>query len=107
MYSKPEIIRQVSRKSFYPKPDVDCAVIKFDIHKAPKFDVGDSKLFFRIVKAGFSARRKQIHNNLSNGLNISSNKIKEILKKTSIDPARRAQTLSLEEWHLLYKNINI
>lgn len=105
LYSKPEVIRQVSRKSFYPKPDVDCAVIKFDLYDKPKFNINDTKLFFRIVKAGFSARRKQIHNNLSNGLNISSENIKIILKKINIDPTRRAQTLSLEEWYLLYKNI--
>ena len=60
-YGQPEIIRQVSRKSFYPKPEVDCAVIKMDVFDEPEYDVEDVNLFFRVVKAGFSARRKQIH----------------------------------------------
>lgn len=105
LYSKPQIIRQVSNRSFYPKPDVDCAVIKFDVFKELKYDIKDIKLFFRIVKAGFSARRKQIHNNLSNGLKIEPDKTKEILEKINIDPTRRAQTLSLDEWYKLYKEI--
>lgn len=105
LYSKAEIIREVSNRSFYPKPNVDCAVIKFDVFKELKYDIKNIELFFRIVKAGFSARRKQIHNNLSNGLKIESNKTKEILKKTNIDFTRRAQTLSLAEWHELYKEI--
>lgn len=106
LYSEPKIIRQVSRKSFYPKPDIDCAIIKFKVFKKPQYDIEDIKLFFRIVKAGFSARRKQIHNNLAAGLSFSSSQIKKILKKVNIDPQRRAQTLSLEEWYKLYKTIN-
>jgi len=106
LYSNAQIIRQVSSKSFYPKPDVDCAVIKFDVFKELKYDIKDIKLFFRIVRAGFSARRKQIHNNLSNGLLISSDDAKNILKKANIDSTRRAQTVSLEEWYKLYQVIS-
>ena len=106
LYSEPKIIRQVSSRSFYPKPDVDCAVIKFKVFKKPKYNIQNIKLFFKIVKAGFSARRKQIHNNLSAGLNISSDEIKNILERTNINFKRRAQTLSLEEWFKLYKILN-
>ncbi len=103
LYSNSKIIRQVSNRSFYPKPDVDCAVIKFEVYNKPKYKIDDINSFFRIVKAGFSARRKQIHNNISNGLLISGDNAKSILKKAKIDPARRAQTLDLREWMELYK----
>lgn len=103
LYADAKIIRSVSRRAFYPKPDVDCAVIKFNVFDKPKYKIEDIELFFKIVKAGFSARRKQIHNNLSSGLVISGDKIKNILEKAKIDPTRRAQTLSLEEWVKLYE----
>jgi 16S rRNA (adenine1518-N6/adenine1519-N6)-dimethyltransferase len=105
LYSEPKIIRQVPSKAFYPRPEVDCAIVKFEVFRKPKYEIKDLKLFFKIVKAGFSARRKQIHNNISSGLLISSKDTKKILEKAKINPTRRAQTLSLEEWHKLYKAV--
>jgi 16S rRNA (adenine1518-N6/adenine1519-N6)-dimethyltransferase len=105
LYGMPKVMRQISPKSFYPRPDVDCAVLKMDIYDEPKYKVDDVELFFKIVKSGFSARRKQIHNTLSAGLQIEGSVIKEILKEAGIDSKRRAQTLNMDEWVELYGGI--
>ena len=59
--------------------------------------------FFDIVRAGFSANRKQLINSLSNGLKIPKNEIIPLLAKARIDPKRRAETLTIDEWGVLYK----
>lgn len=102
-YGQPEIVALVLRKAFYPVPDVDGAILKIKVYPRPKFDIKDLKLFFRIIKAGFAGRRKQLHNTLAGGLQIPNKKIKEILISCKIDPTRRAQTLSLSEWVKLYE----
>lgn len=97
-YARPNIIRYVSKKSFWPKPKVDSVVIKI----TPLIDADlkpiDADLFFKIVKAGFSHPRKQLLNNLSKGLDIDRKKTEELLKKCGISPQQRAETLSIDEW---------
>lgn len=107
LYSEPKIMRFVTYRSFFPPPDVDCAILNLKIFKKPRYEIDDIKLFFRIVKAGFAGKRKQLHNTLSAGLAISNEKIKKILKKSQIDPVRRPQTLNLEEWIRLYENLKV
>ncbi|GAI44688.1 unnamed protein product, partial [marine sediment metagenome] len=129
-YAKPEIISYVSKKSFWPSPKVDSAIIKItptkpgDIIMKP----GNVDLFFRIVKAGFSQPRKQIINNLTKGLalnqpnrlklnkpaQISScktwvgkEKIKSWLLKNNIQPTQRAETLFVKDWINLTKSYKI
>jgi 16S rRNA (adenine1518-N6/adenine1519-N6)-dimethyltransferase len=105
LYSEPKIISLVLPKSFFLPPEVDCAVLKLRLFKQPKFKIKDIKSFFRIVKAGFAGKRKQLHNTLSAGLLISDDAAKEILKESLIEPSRRPQTLSLEEWVGLCENL--
>jgi len=101
-FSKPKLIQKVLAKSFFPIPKVDSAIIKItDIFE--KFPKISQKLFFQIVKAGFSEKRKQLHNSLAAGLRMKSEEVKEILKRVDIDFERRAETLSLKEWHELYE----
>jgi 16S rRNA (adenine1518-N6/adenine1519-N6)-dimethyltransferase len=80
--------------AFRPVPKVDSAVIRMDIRKAPRVAVSDEELFFRIIRAGFSQRRKT----LSNSLKPLFGETKEILLEIGIDPGRRAETLSMEEF---------
>ena len=96
-YAQPKIISYVSHGSFYPPPEVDSAIIKLD----PKYKILNTKNdqeFFKIVKAGFAGKRKQLGNNLSRGLNLEKNLVEEKLKLIGIDPKRRAETLTLLEW---------
>lgn len=103
-YGAPEIITIVPRQNFWPMPKVDSAVIRITPHKKPYANIEDNK-FFRLVKAGFGERRKQIHNSLTGGLRLVPSIIEKILIKSGIEPTRRAQTLTLKEWIKLYKNL--
>jgi 16S rRNA (adenine1518-N6/adenine1519-N6)-dimethyltransferase len=95
-YAKPEIITFISKKSFWPQPKVDSAIIRItNIHKNKRISQGK---FFQIVRAGFSQPRKQIINNLAKGLKIDREKVKQWLLKNKIHPERRAETLELKEW---------
>lgn len=103
-YGHPEIIIPVSKQNFWPIPKVDSAVIRITPHKKLPTKV-DEKKFFRIVKAGFGERRKQLHNSLAGGLHLDDTLTKKILAKAGITPDRRAQTLTIPEWLKLYQNI--
>jgi 16S rRNA (adenine1518-N6/adenine1519-N6)-dimethyltransferase len=103
-YSEAEIIFKVEKSSFWPAPKVDSAVIRLKLkEKLPKID---SKIFFRMAKIGFSSRRKQLHNNLSVGLKISSGEAKEAIKTCGFDEKIRAQDLRVEDWIQLAKGLN-
>ncbi|MFA6295895.1 MAG: 16S rRNA (adenine(1518)-N(6)/adenine(1519)-N(6))-dimethyltransferase RsmA [Patescibacteria group bacterium] len=102
-YGKPEIIDIVPKENFNPIPEVDAAIIKINVFKEPKIKVDNVDEFFKILKIGFSQKRKQLHNNFSSGLHISKEEAKKLLQNCGINPERRAQTLSLEEWEKLYK----
>ncbi len=102
-YAKPQVLSYVSKKSFWPQPKVDSAIIKLKV-KSSKLKV-DKDLFFNIVKAGFSHPRKQIINNLSKGLSLSREKVKIWLEKNKISPTQRAETLSVNDWKHLTRSI--
>jgi 16S rRNA (adenine1518-N6/adenine1519-N6)-dimethyltransferase len=97
-----ELVYSVPRKSFWPSPKVDSVVIKLKPRvKYPQ--VTDHKLFFRIVKVAFAAKRKQLHNNLANGMQLSADQVAEWLSQNKIDPKVRAQDLSMDDWVHLYQ----
>jgi len=104
-YSKPKIISYVSKKSFWPSPKVDSAILRI----APLINADrrliNADLFFKIVKAGFSQPRKQLVNNLSKGLKMEKEKIKNWLLKNGIKPEQRAETLKIEDWLNLTKSL--
>jgi len=105
IYAKPKIISYISRKSFWPQPEVDAAIIKLKV-KNQKLKV-NKNLFFKIVRAGFSQPRKQLINNLSKGLKIDKKRVAEWLIKNGIQPSQRAETLGVDDWISLTKNIKI
>jgi len=104
LYSKPEIISFVSKKSFWPQPKVDSAILRI----APLINVNkkliNADLFFRIAKAGFSQPRKQLINNLHSKLSLSRGEIKQWLKSCGINPSLRAEALDIKAWKSLAKN---
>jgi 16S rRNA (adenine1518-N6/adenine1519-N6)-dimethyltransferase len=105
VFGKPKIIMKVSKKSFYPIPKVDSAVLEIKMHKQPLIKEKNIKKFFKIVHAGFSQKRKTILNALSNNLSIKTEKIKEALKKCPIKSTERAQNLTIEDWEKLTINL--
>jgi 16S rRNA (adenine1518-N6/adenine1519-N6)-dimethyltransferase len=106
-YSKPEILFYVSKNSFWPRPKVDGAIIKIIPRKSASKIRVNPLLFFKIVKAGFSQPRKQLCNNLANGLKLNKMEVKEWLLKNGIQPSQRAETLSIEDWIKLTKSFII
>ncbi|MFZ5391844.1 MAG: 16S rRNA (adenine(1518)-N(6)/adenine(1519)-N(6))-dimethyltransferase RsmA [Patescibacteria group bacterium] len=99
-YGQPKLICKVDKSAFRPIPKVDSAVLAVDNIKTP--DADNFEDFFRLIKIGFSSRRKTILNNLSSGYKIPKDQIKNILTEAQIDPTRRAQTLAQTEWKKLY-----
>jgi len=94
------IVRTLSAGAFYPRPKVDSAVVRLEVFDPPR-RVEDTKWFFEIVRAGFGERRKQLRNSLARGLTLDSDTVAAALTRAHIDPARRAETLTLDEWSTL------
>jgi 16S rRNA (adenine1518-N6/adenine1519-N6)-dimethyltransferase len=97
-YGRPQLLFRVKQGSFYPSPRVESAVVRVDLYSTPPVPVEDVDAFFRVVRAGFSQRRKQLRNTLAAGLRLSPEAVVAALNQVGVDPRRRAQTLSLEEW---------
>ncbi len=104
-YGRPSIVGKVPAASFYPQPKVDSVILRIEVYQQPPVSVSDPDRFFEIVKAGFSAPRKQLRNSLAQGLNLPPHQAEELLHKATLDPKRRAETLSLQEWARLCEQI--
>jgi 16S rRNA (adenine1518-N6/adenine1519-N6)-dimethyltransferase len=94
--------RVVEAELFTPPPKVDSQILIMQYRPQPLFDDVDTKQFFRLVKAGFSQKRKTLTNSLSGGLAISKEDARGLLRSADIAENTRAQALSLDEWHELY-----
>ncbi|MDD5127602.1 MAG: 16S rRNA (adenine(1518)-N(6)/adenine(1519)-N(6))-dimethyltransferase RsmA [Dehalococcoidales bacterium] len=101
-YGQPKIITCVPARAFYPAPEVDSAVLRIDTYKKPPIDA-DANDFFTLARAGFTNPRKQVINSLAQGLNIPKAEVLDLLVKSNIDPRRRSETFTLEEWGRLWK----
>jgi 16S rRNA (adenine1518-N6/adenine1519-N6)-dimethyltransferase len=95
----------VPAELFTPPPKVDSQILALRYHQTPLFPNVDTKLFFQIVKAGFSQRRKTVVNSLGAGLHLERPETLELLEKAGIAPGVRAQSLSLNDWHALYEAV--
>jgi len=100
-YGEPRIINYVPAQCFYPAPKVDSAILRID--RRPKPPVADEEGFFNLVRAGFTAPRKQIVNSLAQGLGVPKTDVLSLLEGAGIMPKRRAETLTLEEWAQLLR----
>jgi 16S rRNA (adenine1518-N6/adenine1519-N6)-dimethyltransferase len=97
-YGRPSIAAHIKAGSFYPVPQVDSAVVRIEPYDRPAVDVADRDGFFAVVKAGFSQKRKQLHNALAAGLARPQIEIATALDHAGVDGRRRAETLTLSEW---------
>lgn len=104
-YGRPRIVARIPAGAFYPSPQVDSAVVRIDVYERPPLPVDDAAGFFRVVQAGFGQRRKQLRNALAHGLSRPVEEIAVALDRAGIDPRRRAETLSLDEWAALWRVI--
>jgi 16S rRNA (adenine1518-N6/adenine1519-N6)-dimethyltransferase len=103
-YGKPRIVAMVPAQAFYPTPKVDSAIVRIEVFERPRLDVEPAR-FFKMVQAGFSQPRKQLHNALAQRIWLPPGRAPELLEAAGIDAKRRAQTLTLEEWGALYAQL--
>ncbi|HCW05245.1 MAG TPA: 16S rRNA (adenine(1518)-N(6)/adenine(1519)-N(6))-dimethyltransferase [Clostridium sp.] len=103
-YCRTEIIRKVSPVSFIPRPKVDSIVIKLEKLDSPRVEVEDEKLFFSIIRDAFNMRRKTLSNALKN-VGLSKENLNKAFEEAGIDPRRRGETLSIEEFAKLSDKI--
>jgi 16S rRNA (adenine1518-N6/adenine1519-N6)-dimethyltransferase len=97
-YGRPRIVASIPAGAFIPSPNVDSAVVRVDTYDTPPVEVSDPKFFFHLVRAGFGQKRKQLKNALAAGLARSSSEVAAALERAGVEPRRRAETLTLEEW---------
>lgn len=104
-YCEPEIVTIVPHTVFVPQPNVDSAVIKLKVRKGPPVEVEDEAFFFDVVQAAFVQRRKTIYNNLASRFFTKETKqqLEPILQEAGIEPSRRGETVSIQEYALLSK----
>lgn len=102
-YGEPRIVSYVPAQCFYPAPEVDSAILGVKLYPQPAVAVADKESFFGLVRAGFTASRKQIANSLAQGLGVTKAEVLPLLEKASIVPQRRAETLTLDEWAQLWQ----
>jgi len=98
VYGTPNIVAYIPAEAFYPAPKVDSAVLRVEILPEPVIPAHLLDTFFTLIKAGFSQKRKTLRNSLSGGLGIARARAENMLAAAGLDPMRRAETLSLEEW---------
>lgn len=98
VYGTPQIAAHIPAGAFYPSPKVNSAVIRVDLAPQPFIPVEIHDLFFRLAKAGFSQKRKTLRNALAGGMAWDKERTQDLLLSAGIDPMRRAETLSLQEW---------
>ncbi len=99
-YGTPRILDRVPAGAFFPRPKVDSAIVQIQVHPPPAKIAPER--FFELVRAGFGTRRKQLRNALANGLGISATEGEALLRRAGLDPARRAESLTLDDWERLY-----
>ncbi len=98
VFGAPERVCRVPASAFYPRPNVDSAVLAVDIYAEPLVPEALLRRFFQVARAGFQQRRKQIHNSLVANLSLNRQTVADALEQAGIAPQRRPQTLAIEEW---------
>ncbi len=103
VFAEAELDIEVPRQFFTPPPKVDSQVVVLRTRNNPLIAPEDQRDFFRIVKAGFSAKRKKLRSSLSGGLGINKGSVEDLLKNANISPDARAEDLAIEDWKRLLK----
>lgn len=101
VYGHPRAVLRIPAGAFYPAPKVDSVTLRVDLYPQPLVPPENLPTFFRLAKAGFSQKRKTLRNALAGSLGWNRQQINDLLEQAEIDPQRRAETLSLDEWKRL------
>jgi 16S rRNA (adenine1518-N6/adenine1519-N6)-dimethyltransferase len=103
LFGAPRLVAVVPPGAFFPPPKVDSAIVRIDVTPAPGYrvDIPSEATFFRVVRACFVGKRKQLRNSLRGNLVLPDETVKAMLEQAGIAADRRPQTLSLEEWAAL------
>jgi 16S rRNA (adenine1518-N6/adenine1519-N6)-dimethyltransferase len=103
LYGKPRVVARVPAGAFYPRPKVDSAVVRIDYFDTLPLSQEEIGSFFRMVRAGFGQRRKQLHNALRAGLSLPDAVVRAAMEQAGIDARARAETLSVAQWVALFQ----
>jgi 16S rRNA (adenine1518-N6/adenine1519-N6)-dimethyltransferase len=103
LYANVEKLFDVPPAAFRPTPKVTSSVVRLSVLPRPRLTLDSAESFFRLVRAGFRAPRKQMRNSFAIGLGVASEDAGRLLAAAGIDPSRRAATLSLSEWSAVYR----
>ena len=101
VYGQANIPMIIPSSAFYPEPNVDSAVVRISLYDEPLIPAAEMDRFFELAKAGFGQKRKTLRNALSANLHLSGTDAADWLTRSGIDPARRAETLTIPEWKQL------
>lgn len=105
-YAEARKLFDVSSGSFMPAPKVDSSVIRLDIREKPGIEVSDEKLFFSMVHAAFSQRRKTASNSISSGTGIPKAVVAEAIERCGFPPSVRAESMTAEQLAALCEALN-
>ncbi len=103
-FGDPRILFRIGPGAFVPAPKVESAVLRIDVRDSPTLEASERSRFFNLVRAGFGQRRKQLLNSLAAGLDLEKADTSDALERASIDPKRRAETLTVENWLTLFSS---
>ena len=108
LFCEAEMVGKIPAGAFYPPPQVDSAILRLRRRAALAVDLAQADVpgFFDVVRAGFGQKRKQLHNSLAAGLRQAPGVIAAALSEAGLDGKRRAETLSLAEWGLLWQALS-
>ncbi len=106
IFGEPKIFKIVKKESFFPVPKVDSAILQIDLFETPKYSIANEANFFKILKACFVGKRKQLHNTLTGNLALEKKQVLQILEALNINPQIRPQALTIEQWIALTEKLN-
>lgn len=101
VYGAPVPAVRIPAGAFFPPPKVDSIALRVDLYPEPLISRARLDEFFRLARAGFSQKRKTLRNSLAGGLGMAPGQVEEMIRAAGIDPQRRAETISIEEWKKL------
>lgn len=105
VYGQARRVAHIPAGAFFPAPEVDSAVLRIDRHLRPAVAPELIPAFFRVARAGFQQRRKQLHNALSAGLGLGAGEVASLLERAAVRPEARAQELALADWERLARQM--